>query len=63
MAITIKKLIEYIEENLADGTLRESDKVCLHDGCDSVEVGALFNDAHELTLAENDGFLGSCEEV
>lgn len=56
MAITIKELKEYIEENLADGTLRESDKVYLHDGYESIEVNTIFNDAHELILAENDSF-------
>lgn len=58
MAITIKELQQYINENLADGTLKEMDNVCLHDGIESVEVNALFNDAHELTLAEDDEFMG-----
>jgi hypothetical protein len=63
MAITIKDLKDYIEENLADGTLLESDKVCLHDGCDSLEINAIFNDAHELTLAESDCFMGNQEVI
>lgn len=63
MALTVKELKDYIEENLADGTLNENDSVCIHDGCDSIDVNAVFNDAHELTLAENDNFLGSYENI
>lgn len=63
MAITIGELQQYIEENLSDGTFRKTDKVCLHDGCDSIEVNAIFNDAHELTLAESDNFLGNYEDI
>jgi hypothetical protein len=52
MAISIKELMEYIIENLADGTLREEDSVCISYYGEAVEATNVFNDCHELTIAE-----------
>ena len=53
MTITIKDLKNYIEENLVDGTFKESDKVCLHDGYASIEDVPLQTSLNKGRLIKN----------
>lgn len=47
----IKNLMEYIQENLAYGTLNEDDNLYVGDLGERFEVVSLFNDAHQLTIS------------
>lgn len=50
-SMKIKNLMEYIQENLADGTLNEDDNLYVGDLGERFEVVSLFNDAHQLTIS------------
>ena len=63
MAITVKELLEYINENLSDGTLTNESKVYVHDGCEAINAEAIFNDAKELTIAVSEDFMGDYEII
>lgn len=48
--MTIKDLLEYIEENIADGTLTEESVVNIADADGPIEANCLTNDCNELTI-------------
>lgn len=52
--MTVKDLIEYINENLADGTLHDDSEVCVKDFEGTVPADSLYNDADELTIGAID---------
>lgn len=49
--MTIKDLLEYINENIEDGCLTENSKVNINDGVDVIEAYSLHNDCDELTIS------------
>lgn len=59
--MTVKDLHDYITENIESGILRGNDKVYVHDGCEFLEANAVFNDAHMLSIAPDDCFMGEQE--
>jgi hypothetical protein len=49
---TIKELLNYINENIADGTLKETDEIVIEvDAYDIESVNSLMNDAHALLIS------------
>jgi hypothetical protein len=48
--MTVKVLMDYINENLADGTLDIDSEVCVKEFGETVPANCLFNDAGELTI-------------
>ena len=48
--ITIKELLEYINENIADGVFTEDSTVNISD-CEQLEASGLYNDCGELTIS------------
>ena len=50
--MTVGELLNYINENIKDGTLNESDPVRINDAGVAFNIYGLFNDAHELLISE-----------
>lgn len=51
--MTVKDLMDYIKENLADGTLHKESKVNISNGEEAIEACSLYNDCCELTINAN----------
>lgn len=48
--MTVKDLLTYIEENIADGCLTEQSQVNINDGAEFIKAYSLRNDHNELTI-------------
>lgn len=48
--MTIEDLLNYVNENLADGTLHMDSLVCVKNCDGNVPSGSFFNDADELAI-------------